>query len=430
MTFLYDSIHYDATVRGNELRVKVRGDIQKDFLFKAPNTLNEPLALLTAHICSVPFQIQAKKCVVTPALKHERMDRLVRIFKANLSTYVSLYPDYPNDVHITSIDEHDALKVLSALNTVHIEKLDHPAIAVSTGKESLLGWHLLNAYTRVSGGSVDTYAVNNANMLAQHMIKCPLSITRHPLYGPSGWRQEYNMTLPWRIFTLASVSACTDWLIFGDEYETNQCFELSKGRFFFTDDFDQSVYVSGLINWAVKDLTNTRVSSLVGNLCEMQIQGIVDAVVPSKVRRQQISCWTDTRWCCDCAKCNRFSLLFEALHGRPDPLPSMPLNFIDRMDPVRMWNYCHALKGNPRYESSSFYTPGRKSLDLIRILIKMRRGMRCLPVSTDFLRVFQTSDTLPLIDTPFNDVLAAQLEQFESRIQRKMTQRLRVVKDA
>ena len=121
-------------------------------------------------------------------------------------------------------------------------------------------------------------------------------------------------------------------------------------------------------------------------------------------------------WCCDCAKCNRFSMLFEALRGVPDPLPAMSLRFIDRMDTVRMWNYCHALKGNARYEASPFFAPGRKSLDLIRLMITHRRGMPCISMPTDFLTEFQTSRDFPMIETPFNSWLADRLEIFETSI--------------
>jgi hypothetical protein len=413
MTFFYDLIQYDANVHGKELHVRVRGDVHKDFVFVSTHNLNEPLALLTAHICSIPFQIQAKKCVVTPDLEHEKMKELVRIFRANLSTYLSLYPDYPNDIHVTSLDQHDAKTILTALKTVHIKKIERPAIAVSMGKESLLGYHLL----KMHHSKIGVYTVNNPNALASHVLRCPLTLTRAPVYAPSGWRQDFNMTLPWRLFLLASMPKETDWLIFGDEFETNQCFELSKNRFFFADDFDQSVYVSGLINSAARDVTGTRLGSLVGNLCEMQIQGIIDTM-PAHIRNHQISCWTDTRWCCDCAKCNRFSMLFEALRGVPDPLPAMSLRFIDRMDTVRMWNYCHALKGNARYEASSFFAPGRKSLDLIRLMIKHRRGMPCISMPTDFLTEFQTSRDFPMIETPFNSWLAERLGIFETSVRR------------
>lgn len=420
MTFFYDHIHYDANVDGKELHVRVRGDVKKDFVFVASRPLNEPLALLTAHICSLPFQIQAKKCVVTPSLDHPKMEDFVRIFRANLATYLSLYPDYPHDIHVTHLDKADAKKVVTSLSTVQIKKMVNPALAASMGKESLLGYHLIQTkFPKFD----NVYTVNNPNPLARHVLKCPLAITRAPVYAPSGWRQDFNMTLPWRLFILASMPSDVDWLIFGDEFETNQYFELVKGRFFFADDFDQSVYISGLLNDAVGDVTKTRLGSLVGNLCETQIQGIMDAL-PARYRKHQISCWTDTRWCCDCAKCNRFSMLFEALRGTSRPLPEMSLRFIDRMDTVRMWNYCHALKGNTRYEASSFFEPGRRSLDLIRLLIKTRRGMPCIPMSTDFLKGFQTSKTFPMITTPFNSWISKHLEVFEDSVRRVFKKRV------
>lgn len=413
--FYFRNIKIDVAIKDKSMRMIFSGDIKKEFIFKSPHKLNEGIALLTAHICSIPFQIQAKRCTVITPLGHRRMERLVDIFKANMATYISLYPDYPNEIHATRIRRKAYDLVLKSVHNTAVPVIPKSAaLAVSAGKESLLGAYLLRDVP------TEFYTVNNPNFMTTALLKCPLAITRAPVFAPHGWRQEYNMTLPWRLFTLAAAADRAEVLFFGDEFETNQAMSLSKKKskdlyHFFSDDFDQSVFISGLINWAVQDFTKTKMASLVPNLCELQIQGILDSVQGSK---EQISCWCDTRWCDDCSKCRRFSLMFEALRGTSEPLTPLSKKTLALMNPTQMWSYCHPLQKRWGYLQTAAYAPGRDSLEILRNIIYLRRGYskQLVDVSTDFLAQRIASKVMPIVPTPFDAWIDKELLRFKGVI--------------
>jgi hypothetical protein len=412
--FYFNKIKIDTSMTDTTMTMHFKGDIEKDYVFRSPHKINEAIALLTAHVCSIPFQIQAERFVITTPLKHRRMERFIEIFRANMATYISLYDDYPNEIRRYRLKQYSLRHVLDCVtNTSCLVAPQSAAIAVSAGKESLLGAYLL------ADIPTEHYTVNNANFMTNYLLKCPLDITRHPIHAPKGWRSEYNMTLPWRLFTLAAAADRAPVLFFGDEFETNQALSLHenyKVTYFLTDDFDQSVYVSGLLNWALEDVTKTRLSSLVSNLCELQIQGILDDICSDYAK--QVSCWGDIKWCDDCAKCNRFSLMFEALRGTSAPLTPLTDKAIARMTPTQMWAYCCPLQKRQSYLKLAAYAPGRDSLEILRNIIYKRRNIDTpiIPTSTDFLAQRLHSTTMPILPTPFDVFIDRRLLQFKARI--------------
>ena len=145
--------------------------------------------------------------------------------------------------------------------------------------------------------------------------------------------QQFNREVQWdvinyfqQIYTvLLALASSKTYIVLGDEYDCyieDALIIDGQSSKVFTLDYHQSNLAHAKMNRLFKLLdVPKRVTSLLTNLNEFQIQGLLAKMAP-ELLNYQASCWFSSNakfWCNSCSKCSRISLMFDALKL---PMPS------------------------------------------------------------------------------------------------------------
>lgn len=241
--------------------------------------------------------------------------------------------------------------------------VDQSVLGMSFGKESLLTYAFfqrLGLQERLALGLI-TYVDNDKisyEKLQGYAEVYPALLERfeaeqkltHPKAKVrTNFYQQFNKDVDWdvinyfqQIYTvLLAIASDRDYIILGDEYDCHIEDTLQMRREaldgkqlegwttaspVYTLDYHQSPIAHAKMNCLFTKLgLKHRIVSLITNIGEYQVQGLLGKLAP-ELLQYQVSCWFSSNkqlWCNDCSKCSRVALLRDA-HGQPRPDGLLP----------------------------------------------------------------------------------------------------------
>lgn len=433
--FFYQNINISVTITNNSVTLNISGDVKDKLAFKSATPINPDLALLVAHICAVPFQIQTKNFSIDQKLVNPRLRKVVTCYRANLSQHLSLNRNYQYSFNNYKLKRRDFRDILSIVKNTACPSEIPPMVsmALSSGKSSLLTAHFLqNTTTRY-------FSYNRVkSKLTTDILYCPRKLTYNFAFAPSEYRHFFRTMLPARIFTLAATS--TELLFFGDTFEANQAFTVpkeealinKKGKIrrpgfrdcFFSTTFGQSAYMNGLLNWAVEGITKTRITSLLSNLCELQVQGILDSL---HGQHNQVSCDITATGCAYrtmlCPSCRKASLIFEALGSRKREGSRLSLPVVKHFENLSVEDIWHLFKASPEcsraFKDSPAYKIAKRSTNLLKNIIRKKRGLPYnADTSIEWIASRIHTKFVPFFPTPFDTWIDQELLYFKNKLEK------------